>query len=478
MKQKTKAVLACLLGAVLLCGCASKPAATDAPAETPAPQPTEPAPAPVAFDVSVVEGVYVEEAEQRATMRIAAAEDGSAIVSVDWPESLSEVSHWEMIAVYDAAKQALVYDNAVCYQRSFDEQGKESDVIVATHGKGSLRTAGPRVFWTDATVNGGEESVFVYAVTPGVQPAQENPTPAPTPAPTPDPAAPAPEPTAAPTPAPTPVPTPEPTPVPTPKPTPRPTPVPTPVPQPPVILKSPTDEWVVEGGSCWFEARYRNAVWAVWHFVSPYGYDYTYQEMQYMYPSMTIRNGMYSSMQLLNIPLELNGWRVFCRYSNDDGFTDTDSAWLYVEPAPQPTPAPLGPVVNGWIDTYDLSEAVNASGVSFSPPVSVPDGLYFTGYRATAGILEANYSGWGNTMTIRVSTTTSGADLAGDYNSYSNGWTQYVKGVKIFCQGDGETINWATFSGANKYWAVSYNPGLEGWGMTPDQLNSLVNGMQ
>ena len=135
-------------------------------------------------------------------------------------------------------------------------------------------------------------------------------------------------------------------------------------------------------------------------------------------------------------------------------------------------------MVNSWIDTFDLSEASSASGVSFSPPVSVPDGLYFNGYRAIQGILEANYTGWGNSMMIRVSNTTSGADLAGDYNSYSNGWNQNVKGLRIYCQGDGETINWATFSSGGKYWAITYNPGLEGAGMTPDELTSLVNGMQ
>ena len=468
MKKRISSVIALALCLVMLCACGQVPAVPTAqPEATPAPAA---APTP-AFDVKMLEGVYVEEIAARATLTLTAAEDGSAAVSVDWPVSLAEVSHWEMTAVYDAEKQALVYDNAVCIQRVFDENGKETDTIASTHGKGTLRTAGPRLYWTDEVANEGQESTFVYSVMPGGQQAQESAAPAPTPEPTP-------ELTPAPTAAPTAAPTPEPTPVPTPKPTP--TPAPTPIPMPPQVLKDPTDEWVTEGGSCWFEANYYDAIWAVWHFVSPYGYDYTYQDMQYLFPYMTVRNGMYSTMQLLNIPLELNGWRVFCRYSNDVGFTDTMSAWIYVSPKPTPTPkpGPIGPVVNSWIDTFDLSEASSASGVSFSPPVSVPDGLYFNGYRAIQGILEANYTGWGNSMMIRVSNTTSGADLAGDYNSYSNGWNQNVKGLRIYCQGDGETINWATFSSGGKYWAITYNPGLEGAGMTPDELNSLVNGMQ
>ena len=39
----------------------------------------------------------------------------------------------------------------------------------------------------------------------------------------------------------------------------------------PVVTKSPTDETVNEGGHAEFVARFENAVWAVWHFVSPDG---------------------------------------------------------------------------------------------------------------------------------------------------------------------------------------------------------------
>ena len=47
----------------------------------------------------------------------------------------------------------------------------------------------------------------------------------------------------------------------------------------PEITKSPTDETVDEGGSCSFIGNYENAIWAVWHFVSPDGKtDYQYQK--------------------------------------------------------------------------------------------------------------------------------------------------------------------------------------------------------
>ncbi|MCR5136920.1 MAG: hypothetical protein K6C12_07460 [Oscillospiraceae bacterium] len=147
--------------------------------------------------------------------------------------------------------------------------------------------------------------------------------------------------TTAPTQGSTPTPTPRPTPTPTPVPVTAPTPTPTPTPKLPVVTKSPTDETVMEGGSCWFIARYENAKWAVWHFVSPDGQtDMTYEAMMKLVPSMEIKGGDISNLQLKNIPLEANGWRVYCRYSNDNGYVDTGRALISVYKNPNPTPTP------------------------------------------------------------------------------------------------------------------------------------------
>ena len=103
----------------------------------------------------------------------------------------------------------------------------------------------------------------------------------------------------------------------------------------PVVTKSPTSEVVGKGGSCFFAARYHNAIWAVWHFVSPDGKtDLTYQEASKQFPTMKILNGMYSTMKLENIPAEANGWKVYCRYSNKAGSVDTASALITVKSAP------------------------------------------------------------------------------------------------------------------------------------------------
>ena len=202
--------------------------------------------------------------------------------------------------------------------------------------------------------------------------------------------------TPAPTPVATPAPTPAPTPTPTPTPAPTPAPTPTPVPttaQPasnlPVITKSPTDEKVPIGGKCqfvtryenatwaewhfvspdgtrdidytvaekefptmkimnvtksptgetvaaggtaWFVAKYEDAIWAVWHFVSPDGTrDLAYTDAAAVFQGLKITGGDQSTMQLQNIPAELNGWKVYCAFRNNTGTTNTDAAAITVQ---------------------------------------------------------------------------------------------------------------------------------------------------
>ena len=79
----------------------------------------------------------------------------------------------------------------------------------------------------------------------------------------------------------------------------------------PIITKSPTGETVDIGGEAIFVAKYENALWAAWHFVSPDGNtDLTYDKAKEKFPDLWIVDGMYSIMTLRNIPAELNGWKV------------------------------------------------------------------------------------------------------------------------------------------------------------------------
>jgi len=150
-----------------------------------------------------------------------------------------------------------------------------------------------------------------------------------------------PTPTTSPFPVITPKPTAIPTPTPTPVPTQKPTPTVIPTPSLPIITKSPTDEVVQEGGECYFVAKYENATIAVWHFVSPDGKtDLAYQAAQEIFPTVEIIDGMYSTLHLKNVVYGLNGWWVYCRYSNNVGSVSTKAALISVIPALHPTPTP------------------------------------------------------------------------------------------------------------------------------------------
>ena len=119
------------------------------------------------------------------------------------------------------------------------------------------------------------------------------------------------------------------------------TPPPTTDNDPPIITKSPTDETVDEGGSCSFIGGYKNAIWAVWHFVSPDGkIDYRYEKAGEEFKPVVIEGGDVSHLKLMNIPYSLNGWRVYCEYSNYNGSVRTNMATVWVNPAPTPSPAP------------------------------------------------------------------------------------------------------------------------------------------
>ena len=142
--------------------------------------------------------------------------------------------------------------------------------------------------------------------------------------------------------APEPVQTPAPTPVPTPAPTPEPTPAPTakPAANLPVVKKDPTGETVAVNGKCQFVTRYENAKWAEWHFVSPDGSrDLDYLQAQKEFTALKIVNGYTKDMTLENIPAELNGWKVYCRFSNDAGSANTAPALITVTGSGAAVPA-------------------------------------------------------------------------------------------------------------------------------------------
>ena len=142
-----------------------------------------------------------------------------------------------------------------------------------------------------------------------------------------------PQPTATPTPTPQPTATPVPTEPPA---TPSPTPAPS---NPPVVTKSPTDERLSEGGTCLFVARADDAASLAWHFVSPDGKtDVAYDAIGSYFPSLSISGSRETTLRLSNVPAGMNGWRVYCRFSNSYGSVSSGQAIVSVTAAPTPKP--------------------------------------------------------------------------------------------------------------------------------------------
>ena len=117
----------------------------------------------------------------------------------------------------------------------------------------------------------------------------------------------------------------------------------------PQVTKSPTDEKVPVNGAAQFISKYENAKWAEWHFVSPDGSkDLDYKQAQNEFKTMVIDGGYTKDLTLKNIPEAFNGWKVYCRFSNDSGSVNTEKATITVVndmAVPKVTKSPTGETV-------------------------------------------------------------------------------------------------------------------------------------
>ena len=333
MKNKSLlfALLLVLCLSVLLCACGNPFSKKGQDAQT-------------ELDMKTLEGVYSEVQAHRGVLQLSAKDSQTVDVVINWPGSAFENAHWEMSGTYDPEKQAIVYGDATLIEQTFDEQGTQTDRQISSNGTGSFAVSGSNLLWTDDNAYiGSDPATFAYTMS--LSDYMKNQTPTPTPAPV--------------------VTTPEPEPVVSEAPaavteTPavevsaapvddNPTgAVANPaVPGSPVVTKSPTDETVKPGGSCWFTAEHNGAELARWRFISPEGEDMQYDEAATRFPTLKILQGQYSHMKLENIPAELDGWRVYCRYSNKVGSIDTKTATVHVtaDGTPGVTGAPGSPVV-------------------------------------------------------------------------------------------------------------------------------------
>ncbi len=193
------------------------------------------------------------------------------------------------------------------------------------------------------------------------------------------------------------------------------------------MTKSPTDETVEAGGSCWFVAKYENAIWAEWHFVSPDGKtDLDYSKINTQFSKLEVVKGFASTTQLNNIPAEMDGWKVYCRFSNDAGSVNTGTASITVTSGSGTQAAQIIQETDPYPGTYvEKGRGLATLNVSGSPDlyrvtITWPDGYgksstwSFTGHFDESGVMAYN-------SCVKTDTTYDENNHPTDTTVYTNG---------------------------------------------------------
>lgn len=185
---------------------------------------------------------------------------------------------------------------------------------------------------------------------------------------------------------PVPAPTPAPSAAPTAAPMPTWQPAPTPVPQPQflMITKNPTNENRRIGGTALFVSCANVFTSLEWTFVNQGGDIFSPADFQHFYPNCSV-SGIYgTTLSIANVSADMNGWSVYCTFYYNGQTARTNSAYLYIQNAPQPTdpPAPGG-VIGGTVTDFLMSSVTmrldNWNTVQVLKDICTVDGDLFIG---------------------------------------------------------------------------------------------------
>ncbi len=137
----------------------------------------------------------------------------------------------------------------------------------------------------------------------------------------------------------------------------------------PVVTKHPGDETVKEKGSCSFIARADGTETYSWHFVSPKGKEYSVSETKKTFTALKVSGSSTEKIKLSSIPVKMDGWKIYCTFTNSAGSTKSDKAILHVtgdEPVVvvtvTPAPVAVTPIV----------AVVTATPVTTLEPTPIP----------------------------------------------------------------------------------------------------------
>lgn len=109
----------------------------------------------------------------------------------------------------------------------------------------------------------------------------------------------------------------------------------------PVVTKDPTSENVEEDGTCSFVARADGADEIVWY-VTDGEVTIKASRLKNQFDGIKVTGADEEKVKLSHIPAELDGWKIYARFINDEGHTNSKRATIRVEadPTPAPTAAP------------------------------------------------------------------------------------------------------------------------------------------
>lgn len=99
----------------------------------------------------------------------------------------------------------------------------------------------------------------------------------------------------------------------------------------PRITRQPTSQTVAPGGTLKFETKASNMTGITWRLVSPVdGSWLLVRDANTVFPNVGVSGKNSETLTLSNIPVEMNGWKVFCRFSNSTGSMDTEKVTITV----------------------------------------------------------------------------------------------------------------------------------------------------
>ena len=125
------------------------------------------------------------------------------------------------------------------------------------------------------------------------------------------------------------------------------------------VTKNPTNETREEGSTAWFVANAENYNSIVWTFVSPYGYECSYQNFVNTFPGAYIYGINSTQLSISNLSLDMSGWGAYCTFYNGTQTARSNTAYMYVyqkvTPTPAPTSAPTGGSMSGSVTDFLMS---------------------------------------------------------------------------------------------------------------------------